>query len=65
MRLSTDTTESTIRESLQQSAEMTWGPERAEELRDILDRFAHSVWLVMQTPMLPLSEPPDQPLRIV
>jgi hypothetical protein len=63
MRLSTDTTESTIRESLQHSAELTWGTERAQELQEILDRFAHSVWLVMQTPMLPLAEPPDQPIR--
>jgi hypothetical protein len=65
MRLHAGVSKEEIRAALGKEALETWGPDRIDALRGLLDQAAEAIWTVFQTPLAPLAEEPDfgRPLR--
>ncbi len=61
MRLTEGSTRDEIREELIREALATWGPDRLEALRPLLEDAARMIRALLDQPLDPLDGPPDPP----
>jgi hypothetical protein len=59
MRLHSGMSEEKIYEALVAAVASTWGQERIEADREVVESAARHIWRVLQVPMTPMSEEPE------